>query len=97
MLELFVIVLFGYIALSLLYVVYILMDKIRVVYEMKESLEVDVKLMKEHPYGSHHPVTGKWYDHYERNVYPHMLAQAKLACNEFDEILQSFPFKYFVK
>ena len=97
MLELFVIVLFGYIALNLLYVIYVLINRISKIYQMKESLEFDVERMEEQPYGSHHPVTGKWYDHYERNVYPHMLAQAKLACNEFDEIFQSFPFKYFVK
>mgnify|MGYP003137989207 FL=1 len=97
MLELCVIVLFGYIALTLLYIVYVLMGKISEVYQMKESLEFDVERMEEQPYGSHHPVTGYWYDHYERNVYPHMLIQAKKDCAKFDEVFQSFPFKYFVK
>jgi len=97
MLELIVIVFLGFVSLNLLYMLYILVDKIKAVYQMKESLEFDVKRMETHPHGKHDPVTGTWYDHYERNVYPHMLAQAKLDCEEFDEFFQSFPFKYFAK
>ena len=54
MLELCVIVLLGYISMNLLYIVYILMDKISEVCRI--------------------------YD-----------------CNEFDELFESFPFKYFVE